>query len=95
MIIPMLLRIDFGALGQVRQLAKGSEVTLFVNWAVKSFATALLGGLFIRHVFAPHLPPDQIDSYVAGPILLAAAPCTAMVFVWTQLCRGDPYFTLP
>ena len=94
MIIPMLLKIDFGALGQVRQHARGIGVTLFVNWAVKPFSMALLGWIFVRHVFAAWLPADQLDSYVAGLILLAAAPCTAMVFVWSQLCRGDPYFTL-
>ena len=94
MIIPMLLKIDFGALGQVRSHWRGIGVTLFVNWAVKPFSMALLGWIFIRHVFAPYLPADQLDSYVAGLILLAAAPCTAMVFVWSQLCRGDPYFTL-
>ena len=94
MIIPMLLRIDFGALGQVRAHARGIGVTLAVNWLVKPFSMALLGWIFIRHVFAPWLPADQIDSYIAGLILLAAAPCTAMVFVWSQLCRGDPYFTL-
>ena len=94
MIIPMLLKIDFGALGQVKSHWRGIGVTLFVNWAVKPFSMALLGCLFIRQVFAPWLPQDQLDSYVAGLILLAAAPCTAMVFVWSQLCRGDPYFTL-
>ena len=94
MIIPMLLKIDFGALGQVRAHARGIGVTLFINWAVKPFSMALLGWLFIRHVFAPYLPSDQIDSYIAGLVLLAAAPCTAMVFVWSQLCKGDPYFTL-
>jgi len=94
MIVPMLLKIDFAALGQVRSHARGIGVTLFVNWAVKPFSMALLGWLFIRHVFAPWLPPEQLDGYVAGLILLAAAPCTAMVFVWSQLCRGDPYFTL-
>ena len=94
MIIPMLLKIDFGALGQVRSHARGIGVTLFINWAVKPFSMALLGWIFLRHVFAPWLPTDQIDSYIAGLILLAAAPCTAMVFVWSQLCRGDPYFTL-
>jgi ACR3 family arsenite transporter len=94
MIIPMLLKIDFSALGQVRAHARGIGVTLFVNWLVKPFSMALLGWVFIRQVFAPWLPPDQIDSYVAGLILLAAAPCTAMVFVWSQLCKGDPYFTL-
>ncbi|MDM0075994.1 ACR3 family arsenite efflux transporter [Variovorax sp. J2P1-59] len=94
MIIPMLLKIDFGALGQVASQWRGIGVTLFINWAVKPFSMALLGWIFIRHVFAPHLPADQLDSYVAGLILLAAAPCTAMVFVWSQLCKGDPYFTL-
>ena len=94
MIVPMLLKIDFGALGQVRAHGRGIGVTLLVNWGVKPFSMALLGWIFIRHVFAPWLPADQIDSYVAGLILLAAAPCTAMVFVWSQLCRGDPYFTL-
>jgi arsenite transporter len=94
MIIPMLLRIDFAAIAQVRQHMRGICVTLFVNWAVKPFSMALLGWIFIRHVFAPYLPADQIDSYIAGLILLAAAPCTAMVFVWSQLSKGDPYFTL-
>jgi arsenite transporter len=94
MIVPMLLKIDFAALGQVRSHARGIGVTLFVNWAVKPFSMALLGWIFIRHVFAPWLPQEQLDGYVAGLILLAAAPCTAMVFVWSQLCRGDPYFTL-
>ncbi|SEB10141.1 ACR3 family arsenite efflux transporter [Variovorax sp. YR216] len=94
MIIPMLLKIDFGALGQVTSHWRGIGVTLFINWAVKPFSMALLGWFFIRHVFAPYLPAEQLDSYVAGLILLAAAPCTAMVFVWSQLCKGDPYFTL-
>jgi len=94
MIIPMLLKIDFAALGQVKAHWRGIGVTLFINWAVKPFSMALLGWIFIRHVFAPLLPPTQLDSYIAGLILLAAAPCTAMVFVWSQLCRGDPYFTL-
>ena len=94
MIIPMLLKIDFAALGQVKSHVRGIGVTLFINWAVKPFSMALLGWIFIRHVFAPWLPPQQIDSYIAGLILLAAAPCTAMVFVWSQLCKGDPYFTL-
>ncbi|WP_454763118.1 ACR3 family arsenite efflux transporter [Cupriavidus campinensis] len=94
MIIPMLLKIDFGALGQVKSHWRGIGVTLFINWAVKPFSMALLGWLFVRHLFAPLLPADQLDSYVAGLILLAAAPCTAMVFVWSQLCKGDPYFTL-
>ncbi|GAA4351619.1 ACR3 family arsenite efflux transporter [Variovorax defluvii] len=94
MMIPMLLKIDFGALGQVTSHWRGIGVTLVVNWAVKPFSMALLGWIFIRHLFAPYLPADQLDSYVAGLILLAAAPCTAMVFVWSQLCKGDPYFTL-
>ncbi len=94
MIIPMLLRIDFGALGQVREHVRGIGVTLFINWAVKPFSMALLAWIFIRHVFAPFLPAEQLDSYVAGLILLAAAPCTAMVFVWSRLSNGDPYFTL-
>jgi ACR3 family arsenite transporter len=94
MVIPMLLKIDFAALGQVKAHARGIGVTLFVNWAVKPFSMALLGWMFVRHLFAPYLPRDQLDSYVAGLILLAAAPCTAMVFVWSQLCKGDPYFTL-
>jgi len=94
MIIPMLIKIDFGALGQVKSQWRGIGVTLMVNWLVKPFSMALLGWLFIRHVFGAWLPADQLDSYVAGLILLAAAPCTAMVFVWSQLCKGDPYFTL-
>lgn len=94
MIVPMLLKIDFAALGQVKSHARGIGVTLFINWAVKPFSMALLGWIFIRHLFAPWLPQEQLDSYVAGLILLAAAPCTAMVFVWSQLCKGDPYFTL-
>ncbi len=94
MIIPMLLRIDFGALGQVKAHWRGIGVTLFINWLVKPFSMALLGWLFIRYLFAPWLPTDQLDSYIAGLILLAAAPCTAMVFVWSRLTNGDPYFTL-
>jgi len=94
MIIPMLVKIDFAALGQVRNHWRGIGVTLFINWAVKPFSMALLGWLFIRHIFAAYLPADQLDSYVAGLILLAAAPCTAMVFVWSKLTDGDPYFTL-
>jgi ACR3 family arsenite transporter len=94
MIIPMLLKIDFGALGQVRAHVKGIGVTLAINWLVKPFSMALLAWIFIRHLFAPLLPPEQIDSYIAGLILLAAAPCTAMVFVWSRLTGGDPYFTL-
>jgi ACR3 family arsenite transporter len=94
MIIPMLVKVDFGALGEVRMHLKGIGVTLFVNWMVKPFSMAFLGWLFIRHWFAPWLPADQIDSYIAGLILLAAAPCTAMVFVWSRLTGGDPLFTL-
>lgn len=94
MIIPMLVKVDFGALGQIRQHIKGIGVTLFVNWLVKPFSMALLGWIFIRHLFAPLLPAEQIDSYIAGLILLAAAPCTAMVFVWSRLSHGDPLFTL-
>ena len=94
MIIPMLIKIDFAALGQVRHHIRGIGVTLFVNWMVKPFSMALLAWLFIRYAFAPWLPQDQIDSYIAGLILLAAAPCTAMVFVWSRLTNGDPIFTL-
>ena len=94
MIIPMLVKVDFGALHEVRQHVRGIGVTLFVNWMVKPFSMAFLGWLFIRHLFAPLLPADQLDSYVAGLILLAAAPCTAMVFVWSRLSNGDPLFTL-
>jgi len=94
MIIPMLMKIDFGALHQVKDHWRGIGVTLFVNWAVKPFSMALLAWLFIRQWFAPYLPAEQLDSYVAGLILLAAAPCTAMVFVWSRLSNGDPYFTL-
>jgi arsenite transporter len=94
MVIPMLLKVDFGALHQVRQHWRGIGVTLFVNWAVKPFSMALLGWLFIRHLFAPWLPAEQLDSYIAGLILLAAAPCTAMVFVWSRLTNGHPLFTL-
>jgi ACR3 family arsenite transporter len=94
MVIPMLVKVDFGALGEVRQHIRGIGVTLFVNWLVKPFSMAFLGWLFIRHWFAPLLPADQLDSYIAGLILLAAAPCTAMVFVWSRLTNGDPLFTL-
>ena len=94
MIIPMLVKVDFGALHEVRQHVRGIGVTLFVNWLVKPFSMALLGWVFVRQVFAPWLPADQIDSYIAGLILLAAAPCTAMVFVWSRLSNGDPLFTL-
>ena len=94
MIVPMLLKIDFGSLGQVREHWRGVGVTLFINWAVKPFSMALLGSFFIGHVFAPMLPAGQIPSYIAGLILLAAAPCTAMVFVWSNLCEGEPHYTL-
>jgi len=94
MIIPMLMRVDFAALHEVRQHVRGIGVTLVVNWLVKPFSMAFFAWLFIRGVFAPLLPASQIDSYVAGLILLAAAPCTAMVFVWSRLSGGDPYFTL-
>lgn len=94
MIIPMLLKVDFGALHQVKEHWRGIGVTLFINWAVKPFSMALLGWLFIRVVFAPYLPADQLDAYIAGLILLAAAPCTAMVFVWSRLSDGDANFTL-
>ena len=94
MIIPMLIKVDFTALHEVRQHVRGIGVTLFVNWLVKPFSMAFLGWLFVRNLFAPMLPPDQLDSYIAGLILLAAAPCTAMVFVWSRLTNGDPLFTL-
>jgi ACR3 family arsenite transporter len=94
MIIPMLLRIDFGAIREVRQHWRGIGITLLVNWAIKPFSMALLGWMFIRQLFAPYLPAEQIDSYIAGLILLAAAPCTAMVFVWSRLTNGHPMFTL-
>ncbi len=94
MIIPMLVRVDFGALHRIREHVRGIGVTLAVNWLVKPFSMALLGWIFIRHLFAPWLPAGQIDSYIAGLILLAAAPCTAMVFVWSRLSNGDPLFTL-
>jgi ACR3 family arsenite transporter len=94
MIVPMLVKVDFSALHEVRQHVRGIGVTLFVNWLVKPFSMAFLGWLFIRGLFAPWLPAEQIDSYIAGLILLAAAPCTAMVFVWSRLSNGDPLFTL-
>ena len=94
MIVPMLLKIDFAAMGEVRRHWRGIGVTVFINWAIKPFSMALLGWIFIRHVFADYLPAAQLDSYVAGLILLAAAPCTAMVFVWSNLCDGEPQFTL-
>lgn len=94
MVIPMLLKIDFTALGEVGRHWRGIGVTLFVNWAVKPFSMALLGWLFIGWLFRPLLPAAQIDSYIAGLIILAAAPCTAMVFVWSNLTKGEPHFTL-
>jgi ACR3 family arsenite transporter len=94
MIIPMLVKIDFAALGQVKEHWRGIGITLFINWAIKPFSMALLGWLFIGGLFAPYLPADQIQSYIAGLILLAAAPCTAMVFVWSNLSDGEPHFTL-
>ena len=94
MIVPMLVRVDFGALHRIREHVRGIGVTLAVNWLVKPFSMALLAWIFIRQVFAPYLPAAQIDSYIAGLILLAAAPCTAMVFVWSRLTNGDPLFTL-
>ena len=94
MIIPMLLKIDFAAMSEVGRHWRGIGVTLFINWAVKPFSMALLGWLFIGWLFRPYLPADQIDSYIAGLIILAAAPCTAMVFVWSNLTRGEPHFTL-
>ena len=94
MVIPMLLRIDFAALGQVGRHWRGIGVTLFINWAVKPFSMAALGWFFIAWLFRPWLPADQINSYIAGLIILAAAPCTAMVFVWSNLTKGEPHFTL-
>jgi arsenite transporter len=94
MIIPMLLKIDFKTMGDVLAHSKGIGVTLFINWIVKPFSMALLAWVFIRHLFGDLLPAEQIDSYIAGLILLAAAPCTAMVFVWSGLCGGEPKFTL-
>ena len=94
MVIPMLLKIDFAALGQVGRHWRGIGVTLLVNWAVKPFSMAVLGWLFVGWLLRPYLPGDQIDSYIAGLIILAAAPCTAMVFVWSNLTKGEPHFTL-
>ena len=94
MIIPMLVKIDFGALNKLTEHWRGIGVTLFINWAVKPFSMALLGWLFIGWLFRPFLPADQVTSYIAGLILLAAAPCTAMVFVWSNLSDGEPHFTL-
>ena len=94
MIIPMLLRIDFGALSRVKEHWRGIGVTLLINWGVKPFSMAALGMFFIGYLFYPYLPADQTNSYIAGLILLAAAPCTAMVFVWSNLSDGEPHFTL-
>jgi len=94
MIIPMLIKVDFSAIGKVREHWRGIGVTLFINWAVKPFSMAALAWLFVGHLFAPYFPPGQIASYIAGLILLAAAPCTAMVFVWSNLSDGEPDFTL-
>jgi len=94
MIVPMLLKIDLAALGQVREHWRGIAVTVGINWLVKPFSMALLGWLFVGYLFRPLLPADQIDGYIAGLILLAAAPCTAMVFVWSNLVDGEPHFTL-
>ena len=94
MVIPMLMKVDFGAMRQVTQHWRGIGVTLFVNWAVKPFSMAALGAFFIGYLFRPYLPAGEINSYIAGLILLAAAPCTAMVFVWSNLTRGEPNFTL-
>ncbi|MGB4468975.1 MAG: ACR3 family arsenite efflux transporter [Azovibrio sp.] len=94
MIVPMLMKIDFASIREVKNQRASIAITLFVNWAIKPFTMAALGWLFIRHVFAPWLPAGQLDSYIAGLILLGAAPCTAMVFVWSNLCRGDPIFTV-
>ncbi len=94
MIIPMMIKIDLKALKEVKQFSRDIGVTLFVNWAVKPFSMALLGWLFIGYLFKPYLPQDQIESYIAGLIILAAAPCTAMVFVWSNLMDGEPHFTL-
>ncbi len=94
MIIPMLMKIDFAAMRRIGESWRGISVTLFVNWAVKPFSMAALGWFFVGHIFRPWLPADQIASYIAGLILLAAAPCTAMVFVWSNLTKGEPHFTL-
>ncbi len=94
MIIPMLMKIDFSAISEVREQKSGMLITLFVNWAIKPFSMALIGWLFIKQVFAPWLPAEELDSYMAGLILLGAAPCTAMVFVWSNLCKGNANFTL-
>jgi arsenite transporter len=94
MIIPMLMKIDFSTISQVRHQKAGIGITLLINWGIKPFTMAALGWFFIAYLFAPWLPADQIDSYMAGLILLGAAPCTAMVFVWSNLCKGDANFTI-
>lgn len=94
MVVPMLLKVDFAQLAGVRRQRRGIVITLLVNWAIKPFSMAFLGWLFVRHLFAAWLPAGQHDAYMAGLILLAAAPCTAMVFVWSRLCDGEPNFTL-
>ena len=94
MIIPMLIKIDLRALKKVKKYARGIGVTLFINWAIKPFSMALLAWFFIGHLFKPFLPQEQVESYIAGLIILAAAPCTAMVFVWSHLTEGEPLFTL-
>ncbi len=94
MIIPMLVKIDFSALSQVLEHWRGMGITLLINWGIKPFSMALLGLIFIGYVFEPYLPAEQHESYIAGLILLAAAPCTAMVFVWSNLTKGEPHFTL-
>ena len=94
MIIPMLMKVDVRAMHKIHEQWRGIGVTIFVNWAIKPFSMAVLGVFFIGYLFHGWLPPDQINSYIAGLIILAAAPCTAMVFVWSNLCGGDPRFTL-
>jgi ACR3 family arsenite transporter len=94
MITPMMMKVDFGSILEVRRRPRGLAVTLFVNWLVKPFSMALLGWLFFRHVFAAWITPSDADQYIAGVIILAAAPCTAMVFVWSYLTDGDPAYTL-
>lgn len=94
MIVPMLIKIDFAALSKVKEHWRGIGVTLFINWAVKPFSMAALAWFFVGYLFRPYLPAAQIDSYIAGLIILAAAPCTAMVFVWSNLTKGEPHFTL-
>tara|TARA_R110002012_G_scaffold258598_5_gene439303 strand:+ start:42420 stop:43547 length:1128 start_codon:yes stop_codon:yes gene_type:complete len=94
MIIPMLVKIDFASLGQVSRHWRGISVTLIVNWAIKPFTMAVMAWFFIGWLFLPLLPAEQVNSYIAGLILLGAAPCTAMVFVWSNLTKGDPLFTL-